>query len=189
MGAGARAKTYLSIGRKCAKVKATMEQYRNRLFNFIVKRVEDLGVAEEITNDVLWAGMRGEKEFRGEAAVFSWLCAIAKNKIIDYYRKKKIKTVLFSVNPLFEELTDMAVTPERDVLKNELVEEIKKTFTEIGEGYGKILRLKYIDGLKVAEIARTMASSVKAIESKLIRAKAKFRQSWAYDRSTSKKNR
>lgn len=166
-----------------------MERYRSAIFNFVNKRVEDAGVAEEITNDVLWAAMRGEKEFRGEAAVFSWLCAIAKNKVVDYYRKKKIKTVLFSVNPVLEEITDMAVTPERDVLKNELIEEIKKTFEEIGEGYGKILRLKYIDGLKVAEIAKTMATSVKAIESKLIRAKTKFRACWIYDKPETKKNR
>lgn len=166
-----------------------MERYRKSIMGFIAKRIDDSSVAEELTNDVIMAGMMGAAAFRNEAEEFSWLCAIAKHKVVDYYRKKKIKTVLFSSNPMLEEFATEAIGPERDALKNELKEEINKTLREMGEGYEKLLRLKYVDGLKIAEIARIFKSSVKAIESRLIRAKARFRASWAYDRATYKKNR
>jgi RNA polymerase sigma factor (sigma-70 family) len=92
-----------------------------------------------------------------------------------------LKTILFSISDEFEEIADKALTPERDVLKNELKEEIKKTLAELGKGYKDILRLKYIEGMKINEIAINLKLTGKAVESKLIRAKKKFREAWVYD--------
>lgn len=93
------------------------KKYNLGIKKFIRQKIDDEGVVEEITNDVMLAAMNSWKNFRGECAEFSWICSIANHKIIDYYRKKKIKTILFSVSPVFEEIADKALTPERDVLK------------------------------------------------------------------------
>jgi RNA polymerase sigma-70 factor, ECF subfamily len=162
-------------------------KYQKGIRAYVAKKINDEDVVEELTHDILLAGYGGQKDFRGEANEFSWLCGIANHKIIDYYRKKKIKTILFSASPIFEEIADKALTPERDALKNELKEEIKQTFLDLNEGYEKILRLKYIDGLKIKEVAKVLKTSIKAVEAKLIRAKKKFRLAWNYD--DNKKNR
>lgn len=148
---------------------------------FISQKIDDEGLVEEITNDVLLAAINSKENFNKKCNEFSWICGIAKHKIIDYYRKKKIKTILFSVSPNFEEIADKALTPERDVLKNELKMEIKNTFRDLGRKYKEILKLKYVDNLKVKEIADKLEISVKATESQLIRAKKKFREAWVYD--------
>ena len=148
---------------------------------FVAKKIDDEGVVEEITNDVMLAAITSLGTFEGKSSEFSWICSIAKHKVVDYFRKKKLKTVLFSVSPFFEEIADQSLSPERDVLKNELKEEIKKTFKEIGAGYKKILRLKYIDGWKVSEIAKKTKTTMKSVESKLTRAKKQFREAWVYD--------
>ena len=158
------------------------KKYYPGIRGFVEKKIDDVGVVEEITNDILLAGFNSLPTFKGDCSEFSWLCSIAKHKIIDYYRKKKIKTLLFSACPIFEEIADKALTPERDCLKNELKGEIKKTFEEIGEGYKKILRLKYVEGWKIEQIAEKLELSVKAVESKLMRAKVKFRENWNYDK-------
>lgn len=148
---------------------------------FISQKIDDEGLVEEITNDVLLAAINSKENFNKKCNEFSWICGIAKHKIIDYYRKKKLKTILFSVSPAFEEIADKALTPERDVLKNELKEEIKKTFKELNKGYKDILRLKYIEEMKISEISKNLKLTIKAVESKLIRAKKKFRKAWVYD--------
>lgn len=162
-----------------------MEDFYNKYYlsirGFVRQRIDDEGVVEELVNDIMLAGISSLSSFNGKSSEFSWLCSIAKHKIIDYYRKKKLKTVLFSACPVFEEIADKALTPERDVLKNELKKEIKKTFEDLNKGYKKILRLKYIDGLKIKQIAEVLEMSVKAVESKLIRAKKKFKEAWSYD--------
>ena len=158
------------------------KKYYFGLKKFISQKIDDEGVVEEITNDVMLAVINSEKNYLQKCSQFSWICSIAKHKIIDYYRKKKIKQVLFSNNPVYEEIADKALTPERDALKNELLEEIKDTFAELNEGYGKLLRLKYVDGLKIREISKMLKISLKAVESRLSRAKKQFRQAWNYDR-------
>jgi RNA polymerase sigma-70 factor, ECF subfamily len=158
------------------------KQYGFGLKKYISQKIDDEGLVEELVNDVMLAALNSGESFEGRCSQFSWLCSIANHKIIDYYRKKKIKTILFSVSPVFEEIADKALNPERDVLKNELKDEIKKTFTDMKEGYQRILRLKYIEGWKVKEIARKMDITIKAVESRLIRAKKEFRENWAYDK-------
>jgi RNA polymerase sigma factor (sigma-70 family) len=163
-----------------------MEEFYKRYYlgvrKFVSQKIDDEGVAEELTNDIMMAAIMCRSNFSGRSNEFSWICGIAKHKIIDYYRKKKLKTILFSASPIFEEGADKALTPERDVLKNELKEEIKKTFKELSKGYKDILRLKYIEGMKISEIAQNLKLTIKAVESKLIRAKKKFREAWIYDK-------
>jgi len=163
-----------------------MESFYNKYYlgikKFVSQKIDDEGVAEELTNDIMMAAIMCRPNFNGKCNEFSWICSIAKHKIIDYYRKKKLKTILFSVSPAFEEIADKALTPERDVLKNELKEEIKKTFKELKKGYKDILRLKYIEEMKISEIAKNLKLTIKAVESKLIRAKKKFREAWIYDK-------
>ena len=152
----------------------------------IARKIDDEGTVEELTNDVMWVAIKSRGDFANKSAEFSWICGIAKHKVSDYYRKKKLKTVLFSISPKFEEIADSALSPERDVLKNELKEEIRATFNEISEGYANILRLKYVQGLKTSTIATLLNTTIKAVEGKLKRAKIKFCQSWTYDRKTNK---
>ena len=175
---------------ECGKVTVRMEElvnkYQKSLMAFIRKKIGDEDVVEELTQDILMAAYRALPTFSGKSSEFSFICGIAKHKITDYYRKKKLKTVLFSVNPIIEEIAEDAITPERDVLKNELKDEIKKTMAELREDYEKILRLKYIDNWKSSQIAGLMKISVKAVESRLIRARKKFRSLWIYDKEKNK---
>jgi len=157
------------------------KKYGLGLRKYISQKIDDDGLVEELVNDVMLAAINSGESFEGRCSEFSWLCSIANHKIIDYYRKKKIKTVLFSVSPMFEEIADKALTPERDALKNELKGEIIKTFEDMREGYRNILRLKYVEGWKMDEIAKKMGTTIKAIESKLMRAKKEFKEIWAYD--------
>jgi RNA polymerase sigma-70 factor (ECF subfamily) len=158
------------------------EKYHKRVAGFVAKRIDDEGKAEELTSDIMLAAINSLPNFSGRCSEWSWVCSIAKHKIIDYYRKKKLKTILFSVSPVFEEIADKALSPERDYLKNELKNEIKKTFKELGEGYGKVLRLKYIEGFKVEQIAKRLKTSVKTIESRLFRARKQFSKKWKYEK-------
>lgn len=158
------------------------KKYHLSVRGFVAQKIDDEGVIEELTNDIMMAAIICQPNFNGESSEFSWICSIAKHKIIDYYRKKKLKTILFSVSPAFEEIADKALTPERDALKNELKDEIKKTFKDLSKGYKDILRLKYIEEMKVSEIAKTLKLTIKAVESRLIRAKKKFREAWNYDK-------
>ena len=64
-------------------------EHRQRVFNVVLKRVQHLQDAEDITQDVFVDVYHKSSAFRGEAAVSTWLYRIAMNKSIDHLRKKQ----------------------------------------------------------------------------------------------------
>ena len=102
--------------------------------------------------------------------------AIAKHELVDYYRRRKIKTFVFSHFPFLKNIVDKALGPELALEEREAKEKILLTFEKISEGYVEILRLKYMDGLSMREIAERLKITVKAVESRLARARKAFRK-------------
>jgi RNA polymerase sigma-70 factor (ECF subfamily) len=148
------------------------------LRNYIFKKVRDKDEAEEIFQEVLISATGSLSLFRGRSSFFTWLCSIANHKIVDFYRKKRLKTLLFSRFPFLEALASEILMPDEKLEKEELKKEVKKVLAALAEGYGEILRLKYIEGLSMAQIAAKVKISVKAVESKLSRARGAFRKEW-----------
>lgn len=65
---------------------------RNRLFNFIKKRVSDPGDAEDILQDVFYQLWQGYDTIESLEKITAWMFRVARNKIIDRYRKLKPKS-------------------------------------------------------------------------------------------------
>lgn len=154
------------------------ERYRERLLNFILQKTDDPRDAEEIVQDALLSAIYCLPSFLGKSSFWSWLCAIAKHEMADFYRKKKIKTILFSRLPVLEEIASRALGPEMALEEKELKERIFRVFLCLTEGYREILRLKYIEELSVRQVAERFKKSVKAIEMRLRRARLAFIESW-----------
>ena len=153
-----------------------MEKYRQRLTKFVAKRVDNFMDVEEIVQDTLLSAMDSLPTFKGKSSQFTWLCAIARHEIGDFYRRKKIKQIVFSKCPWLKELVDEALGPELAFQELETKTRILKTFKNISEGYAKILRLKYVEGRSMKEIARKLNLTVKAVESRLTRARLAFQK-------------
>jgi len=153
-------------------------RYFRLVYGYIRKQINDEETAEELANIILLSAWNSLPYYEGKSSQKNWIMGIAKHKIIDFYRKKKIKTVLFSAIPALEDIADKSIGPEGESLKVELKKEIKEVLDELSGGYSKILRLKYIDGLRNTEIAKKLKQSYKAVEGKLARARHKFRQKY-----------
>ena len=160
-----------------------IKEHAGKLLNFIRKRVENEEDARDIFQETLISAYTSLPLFKNQSSFFSWLCGIARHEIGDFYRKKKIKTILFSHLPWLEDLASEALGPEQTLLRKEVEEEIKKAMAKLSEGYREILRLKYYQGLTVAEIAKELNETVKAVESKLFRARQAFIKVFALDSS------
>ncbi len=135
--------------------------------------------AEEIVQDTLMSAMDSLPTFKGKSSKFTWLCGIARHEIGDFYRRKKIKQIVFSKFPFLEKLVSEALGPELAYQELETKTRILKTFKNISEGYTRVLRLKYIEGLSMKQIAHKLNLTVKAVESRLTRARLAFQLEYA----------
>ncbi|OGD62293.1 hypothetical protein A2160_00685 [Candidatus Beckwithbacteria bacterium RBG_13_42_9] len=149
-----------------------------KLRRFFTGRINSPKDAEEIANDTFLSILDALPRFDGRSSLSTWIMAIARHELVDYYRKKKIKNILFSKMPFLENLIDQALSPQLALEEKQLKQRIVKTLHTLSEGYALVLRLKYIDGLTVTEIAQELKISYKAAESKLSRARLAFQKSF-----------
>lgn len=157
----------------------TPAELRRQLFRFIAKKVADPADAEDIVQETLIAIYDSLPLFKGKSAFYSWCCGIAKHEIADFYRKKKIKQIVFSRLPWLKDLVSEALGPELEYQEVEAKTKILKTLKNLSEGYARILRLKYIDGRSMRQIAAELNITVKAVESRLTRARLAFQKVYA----------
>lgn len=71
--------------------KLWVELYGDMLYNYAFVRVNSDKTAEDLVQDTFIAGLQGIERFRGDSHEKTWLFAILKRKIIDYYRKASRK--------------------------------------------------------------------------------------------------
>lgn len=148
--------------------------YVPRISLFIKRKIQNSKDAEETLQDSLFAFLEALRDFNGGCSLYTFIYAIAKRKVVDYYRRQKIKKVLFSQLPAFENLILQLETPEEEFDKKQIRVKIRRTFDMIRPLYKKILIMKYLDNLSVKQIAKQLSVSFKSAESTLFRARKSF---------------
>lgn len=147
-------------------------RYSRLLWSIVGAVLSQVGTTEDMEECVadvfidLWEHPQKYDESRGSLKV--WLSVIARNKAIDRYRQKtKIQTI-----PLEETmLLEMGIEP--DVEKNEGLQEALRGLTEEER---EILLRRYVYQQKPKEMAVALGLSVKQVENRLYRIKAKMRK-------------
>ena len=145
------------------KLEASLSENLPKLRKYISSKVSETRDAEEILQETLISVHESFPFFKANSSFLTWACGIANHEIADFYRKRKIKTLLFSRFPFLEEIAHEALTPDERLEKQELGKEVKKVLSGLAEGYSQILRLKYYQGLSMAEIAGSLKTTANII--------------------------
>lgn len=147
--------------------------------NFVRQRVNDEKDVEEIVQDTLLATIEALRDFSFSCSLSTFMCSIAKRKIIDLYRKRSLKRMVFSRIAHLDHVLAVFSTPEEKLNDVYVRQAIERAFLRLTPWYREILTMKYIDGFSVAEIARHYSQSMKSIESALFRARKAFAKAYA----------
>jgi RNA polymerase sigma factor (sigma-70 family) len=138
---------------------ATIERERPRLWNFIRKRVADRSDAEDILQDVFYQLLR-ESEVE---QVGAWLFRVARNRIIDFFRKKKPE-------PLPDGLEDLLpspdASPEAVYERSALLDEIAVAVSELPQAQREVFIAHEVEGQSFKEIAAATGVSVNTLLSR-----------------------
>lgn len=148
--------------------------YEPKLVTYLRMKVTNINDAEEILQDTLFAFLEALRDYTGKASLKTFLYAIANHKIVDYYRRKKMKHVVFSQIPQLELIVSPLLTPEEELDTVHMKEKIRATLRRIIPQYRELLVYKYLEDMSVSAIAKRYTASVKSIESRLARARKAF---------------
>ena len=165
------------------------QKYHLRLLNFVLRKIGKVEDAEEIVQNVFLDALDSLPFFKQKSSLSSWLCGIAKHEIADFYRKQKIRQIVFSKLPFLKKIADEALSPEFVLEKKEMQKRFYEVLKNLPEGFSQILRLKYIDSLSVSEIASQLNISYKAAESRLFRARLAYQKKFVQNSTVNQKNK
>jgi RNA polymerase sigma-70 factor, ECF subfamily len=155
--------------------------YSPRILTYLSRKLPHLEDAQEITNDVFLEAIDSLALLQKEENVSAWLYRIAHNKMVDFYRKKKIKSILLSQVPFLQIVANEIHQPEFQFEKDRIRDRIEKILLSLPNEYRKILKLRYEEGFPVKILAKKLNLSFKAAESLLFRARQSFKL--AYERA------
>lgn len=126
------------------------ESYHSKVQNFILSKVNDMYLAEDICSDVFIKVYEKYDTFNdSKSSLSTWIFTIARNTLIDYYRVRRVHE---------EVPEDMAMdsSVEDEVLGNEMLDGLADALEKLDERERDLIILHYYSGLKLNEIADKM---------------------------------
>jgi RNA polymerase sigma-70 factor (ECF subfamily) len=152
-------------------------KYSDLLFAYISHHLDnDKDIAADIWQETWLVFVERINDFQYKSTIFTWLCAIAKNKISDYYRNVKKLERFQSI----EKLQFNIDTEELDVslIDVETQADVLTVLANLTTGYRYLLESKYIENKSIDQISCEIGKSYKATESMLSRARDTFRKNF-----------
>jgi RNA polymerase sigma-70 factor (ECF subfamily) len=162
------------------------DAYAERLGAFAARRSSlDPSALEDVVQLTMINAIRGLATFRSGSTLFTWLCQICRNQLADARRKSERQPKARSLEEIkaTKPATEIvALIDYRDPLEecteSSTRNDVRRTINHLPASYARILELRYGDDLTVPEIARLLQLSERAAESRLVRARQAFRESW-----------
>jgi RNA polymerase sigma-70 factor, ECF subfamily len=139
--------------------------------------VGDVHVAEDITSETMLALLKNIDRLQTDAPkIAGWLRVVVRCKAADYQRK------VFRARDKLGMVVDASAnghavgSPSAPLEAEETRVEVLRVLDELPDRQRLVLEWKYLDALRVREIAERLGDSEKAIETVLYRARREFRR-------------
>jgi RNA polymerase sigma-70 factor (ECF subfamily) len=158
-----------------------VDQFHSDVFRMVCYRVRSRSDAEDISQDVFLKAFQKISTVKDAARFRGWLFSIALNRIRDFQRKKRFRS-LFKVEeenidsqPPVETESDEPEALEH-VLKEDFWRQIRAMLDKLSKMEREVFLLRFFDQLNLNEIAGVMKKNESTIKTHLYRALAKFRK-------------
>lgn len=152
------------------------QRYVDRVYSFVAFRVRDPRLAEDLTQEVFIQALRGLESFDWRGSMAPWLLRIARNTVIDHWRRsaRRLERPWSAIEPgeddddlsrlekmVAEEDEQSAMTQAEQALDRESVTRAAAQLTELQQ---QVLALRFSAGLSIRETAEVMRRSEGAIK-------------------------
>ena len=156
------------------RISETVQREQTRLRNFIRRRVPDREDAEDILQDVFYELVTAYRLMEPIEQVGAWLFQVARNRIIDRFRKKKPEALQDDIGVsddgellmLEELLPSTDAGPEAAYAQTALLEALDDALEELPEEQRAAFIAHEIEGRSFKELAAESGASVNTLISR-----------------------
>ena len=128
---------------------------------------EDL---EELLSDVFLSLWRSREGLDPDKSLKSWLAAVARNRAVDFLRRKK------ETHPVPDGLPDPAPGPEEQLLQKERIQALERALNALSARDRNLVYRKYYYLQSTARMAAELGLTERAVEGKLYRIRRKLQK-------------
>ena len=154
-------------------ITAVYDRYFPDVFRFVLYRLNDENLAEDIASDVFLRLLEASKNRRGpKKNIKAWLLSTASNVVTDSLRRHYRRPT----TGLPEELVDQGATPVDILEHNRQGELTREAMQRLTPDQQTVLALRFGQGYSIEETARMMKKKSNAIKALQFRALAALRR-------------
>jgi len=166
------------------RISETVEREQARLRSFIRRRVADQRDAEDILQEVFYEFVEAYRLMKPIEQVSGWLFRVARNRIIDLFRRKKpgslndpVATTYDGEELLLEDLLpSQEAGPDAAYARSVLLEELDEALDELPEAQREIFLAHEVEGRSFKELAEETGVSVNTLLARKHRAVVHLRR-------------
>jgi RNA polymerase sigma-70 factor (ECF subfamily) len=159
-----------------SKVRFT-EKEREFVFGVAMKYMKDEERAKDVTQDALLSAYVHREGFRGDSRFTTWLYRIAATTALMHLRKERRRGLFLPFGeesgdaPTTQEPSDPRTSPEERTGAHEAVALAEERLAEMGDKYGRIFAMRFVDGYSETEIASRLKLHVATVKTRAYRAR------------------
>jgi RNA polymerase sigma-70 factor (ECF subfamily) len=147
---------------------AAYESHSRSIYRFLYWRTRNVQLSEDLTSSVFEKAWRSRSSFHG-GSVRAWLYRIARNVLIDHWRKKQ-DLLVEDVDSLPEEAAGSSISDQLD--QDIMLRRLHKALDTLPSDMRAVINLRFIEGLSCKQVAEKLElgeSNVRVIQYRALR--------------------
>jgi len=148
-----------------------VRRYQGAIFAYIYRWLRNRADAEDLTQDVFIKMFRALGSYSRKSSFRAWLYRIARNRVIDFLRRKKPATV-----DLDEVVVATDSSPHKTYRWVSERRRLERAIASLPSIYREVLLLRHRDELSYEEIVEATGMALGTVKARLHRARAMLRK-------------
>ncbi len=160
---------------KTEELNNTIHREKGKLLNFINGKMPSIEDAEDVLQDVFYEFVATSRDENTIEQVAAWLYRVARNKITDWYRKRKTERLDNKVianndedEPLFlaDILASLEIPADDKMLMKMITEQLSEALELLPAKQKDVFVMHELEGLSLKQIAAATNSPIKTVISR-----------------------
>ena len=155
-----------------------VERYQERLFALARHYTKNPVEIEDVVQESFLKAFRRLDTFHHQSSFYTWIYRIATNTILDFLKRRGRSPIQSVEDPEVlarPEPTD-GFAPNVNIEREEIAEVTHKVLAELPDIFRTVLVMREFEERSYQEIADVLGISIGTVESRLFRARARFRE-------------
>ncbi len=149
-------------------------RYVQRIYRYVYYRVGDESIAEDLTAEIFLRALEGLEAYSYRGVPFvAWLYRIAQARVVDYHRRRTRRGENL---PLHEALADAEQDVTVSAERREAYADLYAALRQLTPEQQQVIALKFLAGLKNAEVAYVLGKTEGAVKALQHRALASLQR-------------